>query len=230
MNVSSTQRGGFLMAKPILFTVALGIFISAPQTAWSSDSSNVSTGPFVAVGAGTDVQLSGFDDGTYPSLHAGAGYKWSWIAVDVSFIWTTTEWHRDIALTDQYHMPLIGGWTFPGHMLGGIVCGRFYPVPQSYRMHPYLFAGVGAVATIIEDNMPSHLITFAKKSGSMWGLAFRGGVGIEIRVVWKVFIDLAVTYSYVHLLEEFDSTAPEYLHSPERLQSINVSGAARISF
>ena len=74
-----------------------------------------SSGVYLIIGGGTDIQLSGLDSGVYPTIEAGFGYSWSSIALEIDLLWSMTDWDSFVPISDETGMPLLGGATYRSH-------------------------------------------------------------------------------------------------------------------
>lgn len=197
-------------------------------SALGSDKGIQTSGIYLAIGGGADIQLKGLDDGLYPALEAGFGYSWSSFSVEVDLFWNMTDWDSPVPMTDPI-MPLIGGATYTGHVLGAILYGSFFPVKRSFGWNHYIKIGIGGEAILTEESIRPEFYTPCEESFTMGGLVARGGAGTEINVSESISLGLTLMYSYTRLFNGIECHPPDDVETPANVHSVNLIVSMRLS-
>jgi opacity protein-like surface antigen len=203
----------------------LALFLGASGDSLASETQANSKGTFIAVGAGGSYNVYGIGEGMSPAAQLGVGYRWSWLAVDATFLWNSLEYNigSDVLMP----MSAIGNaHHLDGHHLGITVNGRAYALESDSKANLYAIIGVGGRVLIYQSLERVGFPIFGpdiERTGSIWGAVVRAGIGAEFEISSNMFIDLAGIYDLTIYEEMVDS---EY----GTTQSINIIGMVKFSF
>lgn len=212
----------------VFFTLMLAVLTVMPGVSNASDPQATVRGIHVAVGGGGSFNVYGIGEELSPAAQLGAGYRWSILEINVDFLWNSIE--SKLKIGDGCIGPFSGVGRcadhLDGHHLGGIIHGRAYLFGSNPKINPYATLGLGFRALLYEtEELQGAGINweFVKKSGSIWGLVVRAGIGLELEIYSGVFIDLAAVYDLTEYEEMIDS-------EDGTTQSINLVGMVKFSF
>ena len=205
--------------RKIFFPLTIFTLFCPTGASRATEPSAVVSRPYVALGGGASVDLSGYFDITSPAMQVEVGFRWRRFAVEASMVWSELKW----TAFPRYVCIAIYGTVCPanhvdGDLVGKVIQGRFYLFRPEHSMQLYLIGGLGG-----------QLLTYKEthgRSGNEWLIMLRAGVGVETAFFGGISLDLSAIYSYTHLLGEPDP----FLFFPRRLQNINLVGAIKYSF
>ena len=209
------------------FLILLILFTSG--TALGSEKGVRSSGTYLVLGGGTDIQLSGLDSGVYPALEAGIGNYYNYIEWEIDFFWSRTDWDSNIPMTDETFMPLIGGASYSGNMFGAVAYVNYFPKGKSPSWNYFITIGFGGEFILTEESMGPGIRTPCEESFTMGGLLFRIGNGTEFMVNDRLSIDLAVMYSLTHIFHGIECHQSSEIETIEDVHSINIVVSMKLS-
>jgi opacity protein-like surface antigen len=221
------QRGGEMAVKNsvALLALMLAVLICLPVASMASETQAATRGTFISVGGGGAFSVYGIGEGISPSAQLGAGYRWSWLAIDATFLWNTLEYN----VTGDELMPMSAmgnAHHLEGHHLGGIIHARAYAFEPDHKMNLYATIGVGGRVLIYRSLEMVGFPIFGpdiERTGSIWGVVVHAGIGAEFEISSNLFFDLAGMYDLTIYEEMVDS---EY----GTTQSINLVGGIKVAF
>jgi opacity protein-like surface antigen len=209
----------------ISLVFALVVLNLLPGVSKASDPQETVGRVQLGVGAGGAINVYGIGEGISPSAQIALGYRLSWFAVGLDFLWNSLEYNvaDDMliptnAMGDAHHLD--------GHHIGGVVHFRSYAFENDSRMNLYATIGCGSRVLIYQTLERAGFPIYApdiERSGTIWGVVLRAGVGSEFEVSSNVFIDLSGTYDLTVYEEMVDS---EY----GTTQSISIAAMVKFSF
>jgi opacity protein-like surface antigen len=221
------QGGGKMTARifpGVLLLVSL-LLLSTSSASPVADATSSVDGVFIAAGGGGNFRIYGIGEGIEPSMQLGAGYRWSWFAVDATFLWNSLEYNIG---GDEYvlHGAIGDAHHLDGHHLGGIIHGRAYAFSDDTKANLYATIGIGGRVLIYRSLERVGFPIFGpdiERSGSIWGAVVRAGAGAEFQISSSVFFDISGVYDltiYEEMVDDEYGTA----------QSINIVGMVKVTF
>ena len=218
---------------PVVMLFPLCFSILLTRMASAEEQETKTSGMYLNLGGGTDIQIAGSETGVRPAVQVGVGSSWDWMSLDINLLWNTSLLHVGMWVTDHTGMPLVGGADYSGHLIGLLAYGRFYMTESTNTVRPFGVLGVGGNAFLIQYSGPSGTRPACNESETLGGIIIRGGAGLELSLVDYLSLDFTAAYSYTRLLGSIDCTSPEgsgSVEPPVNLHSINVVTTVKLSF
>jgi hypothetical protein len=203
-----------MITRKLMLIPAISVILALSAPALASETSVVTSRPFVEASGGSDFYLEGVGVNPTASFQLGIGYRWSQLALGADFGWThNLDWDVP-GLCEKIDGITCANEFDKRDLFGAVLYGKLYPVIVAQWLQPYVHAGMGFFLTNPKTS----------EAEAAWAYAMRVGIGIEFGLSEFVSLNLEVSYASTHF------PPPDEWAQERESHIINTSGGLVIYF